>query len=415
MAEIAPFRAFRYDFQANGGDVSKRIAPPYDVLDEDDKARLLGQDDRNIVAIDLPHMPPKSLGPAECYEAAARTFDAWKGDGTLVQEDKPAIYAYHQLFTYDGKTYTRPMILARLRLEPFSAGKVLPHELTFGGPKEDRLALMKATSANLSPVFGLFRDPENKTGRAVASIVANKPDAVGTMEGVENRLWVITDEAVIATLQSVLAPENVYIADGHHRYTTSLNYCDWAVEQAGGSLPADHPARFVLISLASMDDPGNLILPTHRVFVETGGMTSGDLLGHWSDGVAACDASEADLVVVGSDGQDHPVRFTKPEVLNALEAEKSEAWRTLDLAYLHRYLIEDLLASRRGDVPATRYIKAESDARTLAASNDGVAILCKAPTMKEMQAVSESGDVMPQKSTFFYPKIATGLLINPLS
>ncbi len=414
MAEIAPFRAYRYDFQALGGDVSGRIAPPYDVLNEADKARLLKQDDRNIVAIDLPHMPPKALGPAECYEQAARTFDAWKADGTLVRENQPAMYVYHQTFTHDGTTYTRPIIFARLRLEPFSVGKVLPHESTFGGPKEDRLALMKATSSNLSPVFGLFRDPQNATGEAVASVVAGSPDAAATMGGVENRFWIISDDAIISKLQETLASENVYIADGHHRYTTSLNYCEWAIEQARGSLPEDHPARFVLIALASMDDPGNLILPTHRVLVETGGLTAGDLLAAWESGCEACGESEADLVVVGADGVNNPVRFSRRDKLGSLEPNKSEAWRNLDLAYLHRLLLEELLTPKLDGDPNIRYIKSEAKARKIAADENGLAILCKAPTMAEMRTVSESGDVMPQKSTYFYPKIATGLLINPL-
>lgn len=415
MAEITPFRAWRYEFTKLGGDVSKRVAPPYDVLDEADKARLLGQDDRNIVDIDLPHVPPKTLGPAACYEQAARTFESWKTDGTLVSEGEPAMYVYHQTFSHAGREYTRPMIFARLRLEPFSAGKVLPHELTFGGPKEDRLALMKSTACNLSPVFGLFRDPQNATGQAVASVVAGEPDATATMEGVENRLWIVTDDAIVSALQKALADQNVYIADGHHRYTTSLNYCEWVIEQAGGSLPEDHPGRYVLIALASMDDPGNLILPTHRVLVKTGGLTVGDLLSAWADGCESCDFAEADLVVVGADGKDHPVRFSQRDKLSSLEPDKSEAWRSLDLAYLHRILLEELLTPKLGGDPNIRYIKSEEVARKIAAEENGIAIICKAPTMAEMQAVSESGDVMPQKSTYFYPKIATGLLINPLA
>ncbi|MHC4610708.1 MAG: DUF1015 family protein, partial [Planctomycetota bacterium] len=164
MAEIRPFQAIRYDQTRWGGDLSNVIAPPYDVLDQSDKEALLSRSDHNIVAIDLPHIPPKSAGPPEVYQRSAQMLDGWLESGALVRESQPALYVYHQVFEHDGKRYTRRKFIARLRLVPFSEGIVLPHEQTFGGPKEDRLALTKATRCNVSPVFALYTDPQDAVG-----------------------------------------------------------------------------------------------------------------------------------------------------------------------------------------------------------------------------------------------------------
>jgi uncharacterized protein (DUF1015 family) len=407
----------RYDFQSLDGLVSDRIAPPYDVLDEAGKAGLMAKSDRNIVSVDLPHVPPKSLGPAECYATAANTLESWISDGTLVCESTPALYVYHQTFDHEGSRLTRPMFFARVKLVPFEDGVVLAHEKTFGGPKEDRLALMKATRVNLSAVFGMYHDPENEIRDAFASHIDRKPDATATLDGVENALWIVTDPQVIASVVSLMADRRIYIADGHHRYTTALNYRDWLAGEAGGSLAEDHPAQFGLMALAGMDDPGNLIKPTHRVLVELGDVTLDDLVSAWSDGCEEASAGEEDIeLATGVDGPGKRLRFTNRRVLDTLEPSMSDAWKSLDLAYLHRYLLEELFVPSLGGgkPPTVRYIKSDRDARQAAADAGGIAIMCKAPTMTELREVSEAGDVMPQKSTYFYPKIATGLVVNPL-
>jgi len=193
--EVLPFPAAR--FAAPDGDVSRFIAPPYDVLDQNDKNALLSRCDRNIVAIDLPHVPPKSLGPQEEYDRSRKLLRNWLADGTLMRDPRPAVYAYHQAFIHAGRAYTRRMFIARVRLRPFSDGVVLPHEQTFGGPKEDRLALMKATQANLSPIFGLYSDPGDAVGQVFAETVRRPPKVHGSLDGVDNRMWVIDDLAPI--------------------------------------------------------------------------------------------------------------------------------------------------------------------------------------------------------------------------
>ncbi len=417
VAEITPFSAVRYDFAKLDGDVSKRIAPPYDVLDAADKQALLANDPTNIVEIDLPHAPAKALGPAECYTRAADVMNCWLADGTLIRENTPAIYAYDQTFEHDGTQYTRRKFFARLRLQPFDAGTVLAHEDTFGGPKEDRLALMKATSANLSPIFGLYTDPKNEITAALEAVRAQKPDAAATLNGVQDRLWIVTDKTVIDRVVSAFAPMKVYIADGHHRYTTSLTYRDWVTEQNGGQLPADHPANFIMMCLASMDDPGSLILPTHRVLSNLEDMPLDTLADAWSAGCAPGTTDDWDMILHhGATGERKHLRFSNRAALDKLEPNKSAAWRSLDVAYLHSYLIDELFtpALGNGASPTIHCIKSESGAIETAKREHGIALICKTTTMEQLRGVSDAFDRMPQKSTFFYPKIATGMVVNML-
>ncbi len=412
MLEVAPFAAIRFDHTKTHGDLSALIAPPYDVLDKGDKDALLARSDRNIVAIDLPHLPPKSAGPAECYDRAARMLTTRLHDGTLTRENQPALYLYHQTFTHEGQTYTRKKFIARVRLRPFTDGVILPHELTFGGPKEDRLALMKATKCQLSPIFGLFADPQHRVDRAFASTAAATPHATAMLDDVRNDMWIVTDHTIINSVISTLGEGKLYIADGHHRYSTALMYQSWAWEQHGGTLPEDHPANFVMFVLASMDDPGCLILPYYRALKR---ITLDALLTAWSDGVEPCEATAADLVLMdGATQQDTPVRFTHRPVLKKLEPDQCEPWYDLDYAYLHRYLLDELYKKNLGADPKIRYVKSAAAAKKTARDESGVALLTKPTPLAHLRAVSDAGGYMPQKSTYFFPKLATGLTINPL-
>ncbi len=416
MAHIAPFRALRYDFRSNGGDVSNFVAPPYDVLDQAEKQRLLATESANIVAVDLPYAPAKSLGPPHGYEVAGRTLRRWMQERTIICEDRPAIYVYHQCFDYDKISYVRRMFIALLRLEPFSAGVVVPHEETFGGPKEDRLALMKATHTQLSPIYGLYRDESDDISQALTRRTSGTPDALARLEGVENRLWIESDPHVVDRITSAFSDKKVYIADGHHRYNTALNYREWVTQQLNGHLPDDHPAQFVMMVFGSMDDQGSLILPTHRVLTNVGQLKMDSFLELWADGCEECEPRDADMTIFhGASRLSKPIRFTRREKLATLEPNKSPAWRSLDVAYLHRYLIDERLRSLlQGQTTSIQYIKSEEQARQLASERQGVALLCKPPTMAQLRSVGEAGDLMPQKSTFFYPKVVTGFTLHSL-
>lgn len=411
MAQISPFRAIRYDHDKCGGDISNLIAPPYDVLNQADKDALLVRSDRNIVAVDLPHLPPKKAGPNEVYLQSAALMDRWLADGTLTREDNPSLYLYHQSFEYAGRVYTRRMFIAGVRLVCFSQGSVLPHEKTFGGPKEDRLALMKATHAQLSPIFGLFSDPTNTVSDAFSQTESVEPDVIATLNGVENRVWIVHDPIVVDPVVKAMRDKTIYIADGHHRYSTALLYRNDLSKTQGESLPEDHPANWIMFVLASMEDPGCLILPYNRAI---GQVDTPTLLSAWSAGVRQCDAAEADIILSEDGAEETPVRFTNRDILTSLAPDECDAWRKLDYAYLHRYLIDELLVKKTGKSSPLHYAKSVEAARRAARDNDGVALLMKATPMAILRDVSEAGGLMPQKSTYFHPKLATGLTINPL-
>ncbi len=411
MPEVAPFRALRYDFDRFNGDLSNVLAHPYDVLDQCDKDALLAKDEHNIVAVDLPHIPPKDEGPQQAYLDAQFNLDMWRAQGVLVREDTPAVYAYNQTFELNGKKHTRHQIIVAARLHEFNEGLVLPHEETFGGPKADRFALTKETRCNLSPIFSVYTDPENAVGNALASPTGGKPDAVANCDGLLHEMWVVKDEAAIKGVVDALMCKKFYIADGHHRYTTALNYRTHLTEMHGSSLPEHHPANYVMMVLASMDDPGCVIQGYNRVLSGNGVNLSG-LMEGWSDGIEATDENAADMHLFdGASKKKAAVRFTNRAILDEIASDRAPAWRELDVAYLHHYLIDDLSANANFKID---YAKSIELACKMAEESGGVAILPKATPMQQLRAVSEAGELMPQKSTFFFPKLATGLTIHQL-
>jgi len=429
VPEITALRALRYNPERFKSQFSKLIAPPYDVLSAEDKAALIRRHERNIVAVDLPHVPPKSAGPDELYAQAARTLEMWRADGTLVEDDKPVLYVYHQEYQHAARRYIRKKFFARMRLEEYSKGTVFPHELTFGGPKADRLKLMQATKCQLSAVFGLYSDPGNAIS-GLLDVTSRPADVEAELEAVANRLWLVQDEATIRKVAAAMASRPVFIADGHHRYGTALNYRDALL--ADHDLPMDHPARFILVGLCAMEDPGAVILPTHRVLSAFGETPTRMVLDALREGIDLHPASGTlgdpdgllpfdapdDVCLFLADGEKvFRGRFTQRGKLPALAPKQSPAWCQLDLAYLHRYLIEELISNglMGGAQPLIQYFKSAGQAIQAARDCGGIAVLTKPCTMAQLRAVSEAGDLMPQKSTYFYPKLATGLVINPLA
>lgn len=427
MSKIAPFPGIRYN-EANQRDVSSKLAPPYDVLDDADKQRLLAHDPANFVLIDLPHTPPKAAGPAEVYQESRDTLDRWLAEGVMVRDQHPAIYVYHQSFTYEGTAYTRKKFFARLRIEPFGEGSVFPHEKTFGGPKEDRLALTKAHEANLSPIFGLYEDQQNIVAQKLEAAATGEPLLHGTLDSVGSKLWAVTDPDVISEVALLMADKPVFIADGHHRYGTAGLYKDWYTKK-NGALPEDHPANFVLCVFCAMEDPGLLILPTHRVlagvdvqrsFLESDDQLKVDTLdvkdphdvpqalGKYGPQAICCySASEKTFLVV---------RPREENILEQLEPDHSARWRQLGLAFLHAYVLDRRVTPElcNSTAPEIRYIKADQAAVDAAHETSGTAFMMQSTTMEEMRAVCQADDLMPQKSTYFYPKLASGMVVNPL-
>lgn len=447
MAGVYPFRAIQ--FGRGEGDVSRLIAPPYDVLDGDAKAGLLAGDAHNIVALDLPHLPPKELGPPQAYAGAGEAMGAWLEQGVLTKRDAPAIFAYRQRFEFRGTTFERCGMCCCVETVAFgqrAGGGILAHEQTFSGPKEDRLALMTATRAQLSPIFSLFADEQGLATTLVRSIMdRQEPDQIGSVGAVTNEVWTIEDEATISAYRDALAGQDIFIADGHHRYTTAINYLASLEEQ--GEVPADHRARRTMMVLVGMSDPGLAIGPTHRVL---GGMEeySFERFEAAAEGkleitpiaggpqtiekevAAVAHARTDDATVLGlidlSSGRCFVGTTSSPDPLGERFADKSRAWRTLDVAVVQHLIVEQICqpALNKGEPVKWAFPHAIDEVMAIAhgvetgagggAGFAQLAVIVRPTPLDAVREISKAGELMPQKSTYFYPKLATGLWLNPL-
>lgn len=429
MAHIEPFTALRFTER----DVSNLIAPPYDILDDADKAALLRKDDHNIVAIDLPHVPPKTAGPDEVYQRAAGELTSWLDIRCIARDERPALYVYHQSYKLGKKTLTRKKFFARLRLEEFGRGQVFPHEQTFGGPKEDRLKLTTATRCNLSPIFGLYPDPSNEVSAILDNAIAGQePDQGAMLDGIQNVLWMVTDRAIIEAVKGKLADKPVFIADGHHRYGTALMYRQAQVEESGEPA-ANDPVNFVLAVLGGMEDPGATIMPYFRTITGVPKITPdalrqalaesfswevtkrpkdeealASLLATSGEGAMALYVASTDVCAV--------ITPKTPDLLASIEPKRKAAWRTLPYAVLHRYILDEVITPKLcdGKAPAIHYHKSLMESVNDATVSSGIACLMPATTMQQLRDICTAGELMPQKSTYFYPKLATGMVVNPL-
>ncbi|MFA9479872.1 DUF1015 domain-containing protein [Phycisphaerales bacterium AB-hyl4] len=438
MPEIHPIPAVTFADRGNE-DVSDRIAPPYDVLDADSKAALLKRNEHNVVAVDLPHTPAKTLGPDPVYVAAGERFRDWLKAGVLKRRETPAIFVYQQTYTVAGQQFKRRGLIANIPTQPFGPGEngkggVFPHEQTFSEAKQDRLKLMKATQAQLSPIFGLYSDPEQEVGALLTQTVESGEASYHgkTNDGVMHEVWVVDDGPTVGAFRAALLARDVFIADGHHRYNTALNLKNELIE-AGKDPGRAGECLFVLIS---MQDPGMIVLPTHRVL---GGMQGWSLAKFQElageqlsfEPVAGDDVAALEKAVV-----DHPAKHAfgiydpaaeTPMVVAATRsddplaerfADRAEAWRTLDVAILQHLVVEQLCEANFTPGDASVTWKFPHELSVLKQMVDGpdyqVGIVMRATPLDSVRQVSEAGELMPQKSTYFYPKLATGLVINPL-
>lgn len=434
MADIRPFTAIRYAHRPDL-ELSKVIAPPYDVLDEAGRAELAGRHPNNIVYIDLPHMPPKTVGPDAVYEKANITLTSWLDAGVLVKDRRPALYPYCQIYDWGGKSYHRRGFIALVKLSPFGAGHVVPHEKTYKGPIEDRLKLMRATGMQLSPIFGLFSDPRGEVNKLLYRNLG-KPEHDGTLDGVRNQLWSVPDAETEREVIDLMGTKPVYIADGHHRYTTALQYQHEQEVANGGPLPPNHPANYCLFVLVPMQDDGLLILPTHRLI---GNIQGFDIAAFTQAVQGVFDVQELPVapdrldeyasqtlpkapphtfgLYDGRSKKLYQLNLRKADVLASLEPNQSDAWRSLDVAILQRYLLDEVIGPKFGaGQEITRGYTAYPN--EIVPKTDGsayqIALLIKSTPLVALEHLGKHGEVMPQKSTFFYPKLATGMVLNPL-
>jgi uncharacterized protein (DUF1015 family) len=417
MADVEPLRALHYDLERTGG-LQDVIAPPYDVISSEDRTELEARSPYNVVRIDLP------VGE-DPYGLAAEQLATWRKQGVIVRDEQPAIWVLEQDYTGpDGGLRQRRGFLARVRVEEYGPGRIRPHERTHPGPKEDRLNLTRATKANLSPIFSLFDDPDGTVTKALARITKTEPWGQATDEdGSVNRLWRVADPGQVAEITGAAKPAELLIADGHHRYETARVYA----EEIGG----EGPERYVLMCLVALADPGLTVFPTHRLLR--------DLRPDQHETLAQAIRHDFEIEPLDSTkelapayGQPvsfgyidahfrQPWRLTLKDQAIADEAlsDHAEPYRRLDTAVLEALILKGALKMSDEDIDhmaGLDYARDFDHALELVESGARDAAFFVAPTpIEEVRAVAAAGESMPPKSTYFFPKVPTGLLFNPLT
>src|SRR3954462_6873131 len=415
MAAVQPLRALHYDLARVGG-LQPVAAPPYDVIDAAQRAELVARSPYNVVEIDLPQ------NAGDPYGHAADVLHDWTADGIVVRDATPALWALAQDYSWpDGRPRTRHGIFARVRVEDYGPGRIRPHERTHPGPKEDRLRLTRATRANLSPIFSLYDDPGGAGWGAVAPHLEGTPwGEVTDEDGTHHKLWRIEDPSALDAVRDALADVELLIADGHHRYETARVYA----QEPGAAPGSDH----VLMCLVALQDPGLTVFPTHRLVV---GLADAKKAALRDAMERDWDSAPADSLEPGAGGDGVRVRIgyydggeprmltlQDPAIAAAALPDKPEPYRRLDTAVLEALLLTGALGMTEDDIShldGLDYARTAEQATARVDAGEADAAFFMAPTpVSRVRDVAAAGENMPPKSTYFFPKVLTGMVFNPL-
>ena len=438
MAQIAPFRGILYN-PDKIPDLSKVATPPYDVISEEEQCYFYDCHPQNVIRLILGKQNQEDTCDYNCHSRAAECFSQWVSEDILIQDKIPGFYLTSIEFSIENTPVTRFGLIALIRLEPFENRIVLPHEKTFSKVKSERLELMKVCHTNFSPIFSLYPDPDGILDSLKNTVAEKTPDTAFTdYKGHHHKLWRITDPAVHAEVSEAMKEKRIFIADGHHRYETALNYRDWTAARTPGFSP-DHPANYVMMYLSSMEDPGVIILPAHR-------MVKGL---HESVISAFIEKAETYFDVVripfGSNGHGR-IRFIsdlkskgsentvgvsvkgfrelylltlKPDVMeNLFGNELSQALRSLDVTVLTRLIFMEILGFDQARLDNEKLIAYSSIAdealEAVVAGKCDMTFILNPTRIGQVKEIAEQGLIMPRKSTYFYPKVITGQVMNIL-
>ena len=421
MANIAPFRALR--FTAAAGDIDELCCPPYDIISDEQRRAFLGTNEKNIIRLELPR---EGENP---YAVAGDTLKAWLESGALKQDDAPALYVYQEEFVAYGKPYTLRGFTCTVELQPFSAGVVLPHEETLSKAKQDRFDLMCATGCNFSQIYSLYDDPDRAVDAILDKFCASEPAARFTdADDVIHSLWVVPDGDDVRAVCKLFEDKKLYIADGHHRYETALRYRDHLRAEGGETGSSDR----VMMFLCAMQHDGLVVFPTHRVIHNIDGFDSMNFL---KEAAAVCDVLplakfediEPRLAAVYAEGgkafgyydgeKAALIKVSDLDQMKALLPNASKSLRELDVTLLHSLLLERLCGIDKAAMAAggkLTYTRDAAEAKALTDSGADACFILNPTRVTEISAVAREGEKMPQKSTYFYPKLITGLTMNKL-
>ncbi|MDO5310183.1 MAG: DUF1015 domain-containing protein [Planctomycetia bacterium] len=434
MPNIQAFEGLRYNL-AQVGSLSDVVAPPYDVISPQEQDALYAKHPNNVVRLILNKISPTDDEQNNRYTRSARELKNWKEAGVLVREPKPSIYVYHQIFKAQGKEYVRKGFMCGCEATPFGEGMVFPHELTMSGPKQDRLMLTTTCKTNFSQIFGLYPDADNEVQNILEAATHDVAPLEATdKDGVINRMWVVDDPEVINKVVALMGPKPIFIADGHHRYETACNYRNQLRQQ--GVLTTNHPANYVLMVCVAMEDPGLIVLPTHRLFRNVKEMTQQDLmdkLGEYFNistvGEGAQSGTKAWALIETLNNQGAMALYTAMdrkwsliqigekgrEKMAEVASDHHPEWRELGVAILHSLVIDTLLGLKGHEKPKYVHDVAEVQAELSGQSESfPLAALVMPATVQQIQDLSMVRERMPAKSTYFYPKLITGFVFKPL-
>ncbi|MFC1566239.1 DUF1015 domain-containing protein [bacterium] len=421
MAKIVPIKGITYNQKkANIQDVT---APPYDVIDPKEQNQLYKKSVNNVVKLILGKESKKDTKKNNKYTRASKYFHDWVKKGILEQDSEPCLYFYRQDFKFEGKKYSRTGFICGVKIEPLFKGTVYPHERTLSKPKADRLNLMRACSANFSQVFSLYEDKNKKIETIIKKIAKRKPhvDFVDNHKE-RNRVWKVSDASIIMSIQKLMTNKKLFIADGHHRYETALNYSKEMKGKNNGL------SDYVMMFLCSMENPGLAVFPTHRL-VNLNKMTLNVLLEKL--------AEYFDIKKIARNKMDTLMKkeFTKGNISFSLYDGKSiyflvlkdknslkkiikgsKAYCELDVAVLESLVFEDVLKFSKKDIAEQKYLKYVKDLgqtlKMVKSKKFDVGFVMNPPTVKQIESVALNLETMPQKSTYFYPKLLSGLVLN---
>ena len=426
MPQFMPFRGLRYTPAA--GPLSDLLAPPYDVISPAQQRALEARNPRNAVRLEL------AEGGEERYAAVAELVQQWQSRGALAREEPPTLYVYEQRFQEAGHEFTRRAVIAAVEAQPWDEGAVKPHEYTMSGPKEDRLKLLQATGIQFSPVFMIARDRAGTLTQFIEStMISRQADLEGTsIDGDSHRLWVIEAGTYEMRQLAPLLGESFYIADGHHRYETAVNYRDWRASSE--DLSRSHPARFAMSAIVAASDPGLVIRPIHRMiprpapsdwFERVGAafeITHVKLIGGPAQRITELETllQSADVVAINLEqGQVHTLRRIEGSVLaGSPPVGMSEEWASIGPNQLRYGVLEPLWGINDDDLRAGVVVYSHDIGEVLEFVEEhpgSVAFLIRPVGIDSVISLADRGERMPQKSTFFHPKLGTGLVFNPLN
>ena len=443
MADVIPFRGIFYnpDKANNLADV---VTPPFDVISNAEQEVFYARSSHNVVRLILGKSSAGDTPSHNPHSRAADYLQNWLAERSLVRDTAPAFYLTNLDFTIDNRPVTRSGLIAAVRLVPFDAGVILPHERTFSNVKSERLALMKACHANFSPIFAMVPDDAADFISLTRHLSSERtPDiAFKAHDGFQHKLWRIADSDSVKKISAALQARKLYIADGHHRYETALNYRNW-VHAGHPNLSDGHPANFVMMYLCSMADPGLVIRPAHRLLRDVPSSAIDRLLvrakPHFEIETISFRGSERDGAIerfvgkldgsgigqsIGMAVKDRRAFYyltlkNSPDLNDLFGADCPGSLRQLDVTVLTRLILTEFLEFDQARLDNEKLIDYTTDAREAIARVDrgdfDVCFILNSTSVEQVRNVADQGLVMPRKATYFYPKVITGLVINPLN